>query len=140
MVCRLCQERGKTWEGSDPRCAFVGGVFTTDNWNCATMNRLRDMTGELEDKGRADTFYFRDDMDAGTIGVLRVVGMKYSGYIVMTWYKRRGRVGQAVFMSDDDEPIKLTLDIAEDAIGTYREVHEANGLLKRAEEVPGDEN
>ena len=87
----------------------------------------------------ADTFYYRDDMDAGTIGGLRVVGMKYSGYIVMTWYKSRGRVGQAVFMSDDDEPIKLTLDIAEDAIGTYRKALEANGLLKKAEEVPEDE-
>lgn len=86
------------------------------------MNKLRDMTGELEDKSRADTFHFQDDMDAGTIGVLRVVGMKYSGYIVMTWYKRRGQVGQAMFMSDDDEPIKLTLDIAEDAIEASEEV------------------
>ena len=122
MVCKLCTERGKTWKGADPKCAFVNGLFTTDNWNCATMNKLRDMTGEPEDKSRADTFHFQDDMDAGTIGVLRVVGMKYSGYIVMTWYKRRGQVGQAMFMSDDDEPIKLTLDIAEDAIEASEEV------------------
>ena len=22
--CRMCEERGKDWEGSDPNCAFVG--------------------------------------------------------------------------------------------------------------------
>ena len=32
---------GKRGKVPDPRCAFVGECVYTDNWNCATMNRLR---------------------------------------------------------------------------------------------------
>jgi hypothetical protein len=38
--CQLCRARVKDWEGSDPRCAFRTGVFSGDNWNCATMGFL----------------------------------------------------------------------------------------------------
>ena len=33
MTCRLCKDRGKTWEGSDPRCAFLETteLMTTEN-------------------------------------------------------------------------------------------------------------
>lgn len=38
MACKMCLERGKTWEGSDPVC------FLEDhNWNCATANAIRDI-------------------------------------------------------------------------------------------------
>jgi hypothetical protein len=118
MACRLCEERGKTWEGSDPKCAFEKGVFTTNNWNCATLNKLRSISRELET-------YQRDDMSCGSIGYVPMSNDyapddfdTYGGYIVMTWYKDRGRTGNALFITDE-ETIPLTLKHAELAIKTY---------------------
>ena len=31
--CTACQNRGKTWQGGDPVCAFPNGVFDSSNWN-----------------------------------------------------------------------------------------------------------
>ena len=42
MNCKPCEKRGQTWPGSPPKCAFQGEFFSADNWNCATMNLLRD--------------------------------------------------------------------------------------------------
>lgn len=117
MVCRLCKERGKTWEGSDPVCAFESGVFSPDNWACATMGKLRRLSEEL---GHSD----RDDDSCGSIGYVPLSDNYapdtyegFGGYIVMMWYKERGRVGNAVFMTDEGtEP--LTLEQAEIAIKT----------------------
>ena len=56
MICTECLIRGKDWEGSDPKCAFDNDekLFSTDNWNCATMNKLRE---------RAD-YHVNDDLNA----------------------------------------------------------------------------
>lgn len=117
MACRLCKERGKTWEGSDPVCAFENGVFSPKNWNCATMSKLRRLSEGL---GNSD----RDDDSCGSIGCVPLSDNYapatyegYGGYIVMMWYKERGRVGHALFMTDEGaEP--LTLEHAEIAIRT----------------------
>ena len=117
MACRLCKERGKTWEGSDPVCAFENGVFSPKNWNCATMSKLRRLSEGL---GNSD----RDDDSCGSIGYVPLSDNYapatyegYGGYIVMMWYKERGRVGHALFMTDEGaEP--LTLEHAEIAIKT----------------------
>ena len=45
--CPLCKKRGKTWEGDDPVCALKNGKFSDDNWNCATMNKLREIAIRL---------------------------------------------------------------------------------------------
>jgi hypothetical protein len=108
-MCELCEQRGKTWEGSDPTCAFVDGTFTTDNWNCATMNRLREIAEE-------HNWTHRDDTASASIGFIPFEGDEESGYIVLTWYKRRGQTGNAVVMWDE-EPVKpLTLDLATQAL------------------------
>ncbi|AUG37189.1 hypothetical protein [Bacillus velezensis] len=117
MVCRLCRERGKTWHGSDPVCAFENGVFSPDNWACATMGKLRRLSEEL---GHSD----RDDDSCGSIGYVPLndnyapdTYEGFGGYVVMMWYKERGRVGNAVFMTDErTEP--LTIEHAEIAIKT----------------------
>ncbi|MBS2764183.1 hypothetical protein [Bacillus licheniformis] len=117
MACRLCKERGKTWEGDDPVCAFEKGVFSPENWNCATMSKLRRLSEGL---GNSD----RDDDSCGSIGYVPLSDNYapatyegYGGYIVMMWYKERGRVGHALFMTDEGaEP--LTLQHAEIAIKT----------------------
>lgn len=101
MACIRCAQRGKTWSGGDPRCAFENGTFNGDNWNCATMNELREMSRQFET-------YRRDDMAAASIGYVPFEGDDYSGYIVMTWYKDRGRTGNAVIMWDDNPVRELT--------------------------------
>lgn len=120
MTCKLCQERGKTWEGADPRCAFDdNGIFNKDNWNCATMNKLRNISEELDKTTR-------DDNSCGSIGYVPMVHDyapddfdTFGGYIVMMWYKERGKTGNALFMSDD-ETFPLTVQHAELAITTYK--------------------
>jgi hypothetical protein len=120
MACKLCNERGKTWNGDDPVCAFENGVFSNDNWNCATMNKLRNISEELDKS-------MRHDMSCGSIGYVPMDNDyttddfdTFGGYIVMTWYKERGRTGNAVFMTDS-ETSPLTIKHAELAITTYEE-------------------
>ena len=103
MKCKMCKARGKNWEGSDPKCAFESGVFSTENWNCATMNLLRDSTDWKR----------RDDMDAGSIGVIHTVW----GYLVMLWYKDRGRTTDAYIITEGEPIDSLDLELAEKIIG-----------------------
>ena len=124
--CEMCRERGKNWSGDDPKCAFYNHEFIADNWNCATMNELRRL---ITNRG----YKHRDDNAAATIGVLHVGEVERVNienretvldggfYIVMTWYKERGRVGRAVAMSDDSEPRTLKLEEARTAFAYYNE-------------------
>lgn len=126
MTCRLCKERGKKWEGDDPQCAFPSGEpsagFDADNWQCATMNALRDIA---EAGGHGD-FHYRCDSAAGSISVIRFehpeghptdpYGLPPAGYIVLSFYKNRGTTGQAIVMHDDHAPRPLTLYDAEGAL------------------------
>lgn len=108
MVCKMCQERGKTWEGSDPACAFGENLFNSHNWNCATMNELRDIAFKL---GLTN----RNDSDSASFGAVPFG----EGYIAMTWYKNRGATGNAVVMWDNNPLKELTEEIALEAIGQY---------------------
>lgn len=127
MPCKLCDERGKTWEGSDPVCAFPGDVFVSRNWNCATMNKLR----ELAENGSTSESEYCDQPGWSWYGVSWRAGdssfavlespivegewVEWVEWIVMSWYKGRGAVGAAQVFSD--ETMKpLTLEIAERAI------------------------
>ena len=49
MTCKRCLERGKTWKGSDPKCAFESGVFSSNNWSCATALAIRELFDEKDD-------------------------------------------------------------------------------------------
>lgn len=110
MACKLCEARGKTWKGDDPKCAFdEHGRFCRRNWNCAAMNELR----ELAEKHGA---CMRRDRDAGSIGAFPWEGDERSGYIVMTWYKNRGATGNALVMWDDEPTQELTEAVALEAI------------------------
>ncbi len=100
MPCPACVERGKTWKGDDPKCGFTDGirVFTTDNWNCATLNSLRDVayvTHAMENK----------------IGV--VPHHEEGGFILLFWYKSRGATMQALWWDGEEAPKPLTLHQAE---------------------------
>jgi len=98
--CRLCVERGgRTWEGSDPNCAFTSGEFDDDNWNCATLNALRtiaegDDWPEPAEWGEQRGALWSNDERAALIA--------HEGeFVVLGWYKHRGRTQIALLISDD---------------------------------------
>ena len=101
MICERCKQRGQTWNGSPPECAFEQGVFSPDNWNCATMNDLRDM---CED----DATVWNEDHNAC---VLR--GADACTHVVLYWYKQRGNTEGAWMLYDHRPPAPLTLAEAE---------------------------
>jgi len=106
--CKRCQERGPTGEGSPPQCAFVGGVFSKDNWNCATMNALRDVA-------ESNAVWSEDQW----VGVVPCEG----SFVILTWYKRRGRTDKAWKLSLDSELSILTLKDCEEVLS-----HERNSI------------
>jgi hypothetical protein len=114
--CPRCKERGKTWQGSDPKCAFPEGVFVDDNWNCATANALRDIAEiALDDPARKDVFALWDSDE--NLGAFCAGGF----FVVLSWYKRRGQTGKILKLeSDTMEP--LTLEDAEKAISSWNAV------------------
>lgn len=104
MTCKRCIERGKPSNfGSDPKCAFESGVFSSDNWQCATMNALRQKC--IHDARI-------DDESIGYIHIPDSVDV-HGFYLVLTWYKSRGQTGNALIMGDDYPAIPLTLEVAE---------------------------
>lgn len=81
-MCKLCNLRGKTWNGSDPVCAFDDkGMLIEDfksNWKCATLSVLREISYN------EDRVIFSNDENASIID--------YDGnFIFLKWYKSRGR-------------------------------------------------
>lgn len=105
MSCGRCEERGKTWPGDDPVCGFPGGVFTIKNWNCATLNELRDMAEDL------GVVIYNDDDYAALLTEPRLPDGRGGGYLVLKWYKHRGRTDYAGHLTDTMET--LTLAVAE---------------------------
>lgn len=98
MTCSRCQERGKTWSGDDPVCGFPEGVFDPANWNCATLNALREL---------GEPIWIDDEH------VLIVQGPR--GFLLMRWYKQRGRTMEAYWWGRD-APHPLTLIEAEQVL------------------------
>lgn len=112
----VVKEDGRTMFCCSPiQCAFEKTVeFTTDNWSCQTLCKLRDIAEN-------NKLYVRDDLSACSIGIVRIPDIEdiQRGYIVMTWYKDRGCTGQAWVMCDDADPQPLTLKTAEKTIESY---------------------
>lgn len=137
-LCPLCTARGQTWNGDPPTCGFslsytldfatlddfdreyyaerritTRRPFQQDNWNCATLNALRDYAHALSEHGSHGYQHFRDDGGVGSFAVL--IGSDaydIQGILVMTWYKERGRVGSAMVMCDDSRPYEPNLSEA----------------------------
>lgn len=99
-----------TYLGGAVTCAFdENGDFKIENWNCRTMTFLRDYCLEQ--------YTNRDDADGGSIGVFTIPENDLvSGYLVLTYYKNRGRTEGAYVMYSDDSPEPLTLEIADEII------------------------
>lgn len=104
MTCRLCLERGKTWKGEDPKCAFPSGVFESDNWNCATMNKLREIS-------HPSAVYSNDQW-------CKVIPTLGGEFVILGWYKERGRTEYATLL-DSDTTHALLLTTAELVISRF---------------------
>lgn len=114
-MCKECELRGKTWNGDDPQCGFVDGIFTKDNWMCATLMGLRLIAEDNNCIHRAE------DDNLGVIPVNCYINDKsYVGFVVLLWYKSRGRTTNAYFMKEgyDSSPTLLTLELAEEILNT----------------------
>lgn len=126
FACRRCVARGKTWTGADPQCGFrPNGRFISDNWNCATLNALRELGEKQELYGNEDNaaIFPRPDGEAG--------------FVVLCWYKSRGRTEQAFLLTSDGRS-PLTLRMAEMLLGDSPKRTLSAGIeAARAEQKPG---
>lgn len=104
MSCRRCSERGKAWEGSEPKCSFPdGGRFSPEGWNCGTANALRVLVRQDEEDSRS---VWSEDCVAALL--------PWDGaFVLLTWYKHRGRTDGAWLVAGASVEW-LTLDMAED--------------------------
>ncbi len=98
MACAMCEAReerwqggdGKRWDGDPPLCGFFGGYFTSDNFNCATLNALRRLA--MIDPS---VHIVSNDQVSATIPL-------DGNFLVMGWYKRRGRTEYVGLLMEDD--------------------------------------
>ena len=102
------------------RCGFRNGVFTRNNWNCQTLIKLREIAESIiwDDKPHPLAVgYRRDDFNSASIGIIQIPKAESDeiqmGYIVLTWYKNRGKTGNAIVICDDYDIEPLTLKTAE---------------------------
>lgn len=106
----MCQERGKTWTGDDPKCAFEDGVFNADNWMCATANGVRDIVSDFNDKFPLTVdFRWCEDQKYATIcldGILDNEGLRKMDVLALwvSWYKSRGRTEAMWLLNEDRSP------------------------------------
>ena len=106
MTCELCGELKQPPGFGEPRkCAFGDNSptapFREDNWACGLVDRLRRLCYRCDDaddatwQGELNEWGWRkrDDIGAESIGVLHIPenDKVRSGYVVLTWYKDRGR-------------------------------------------------
>jgi len=122
-ACPRCIARGKTWKGYNPKCAFKSGTFDGDNWNCATMNALRDST-----RAPRGVLAYNGDDDTCAVLVLPETDDRAAGFVVLSWYKSHGQVNGA-FAMVSYQPVPLTLEMAEAAIGYADEVERMKSLV-----------
>ncbi len=103
MTCAACLARGKTWEGSDPVCAFEGGQYATPNWNCATVGMIRDIAYEGQHPmPRGVSYQYCEDQKYATIRCDEI-SLPYGDELALwlTWYKSRGGTDQMVLLGAD---------------------------------------
>ena len=93
------------------KCAFKNSKFSSDNWNCETMNRLRDLVIDDYDgeKGEGKCLW-NEDQKCGIYAIPET-----GEFLVLSWYKRRGRTDGA-WIVNESEVRNLTLKDAKEII------------------------
>jgi hypothetical protein len=117
MTCSRCQEayangKPENFE-SEPECAFKTDQFDSSNWNCQTMNELRELAEEHA--------IYSNDQWAAIIPIPEPKndeerGSRVADFIILGWYKHRGRT-EAAYMLNESTLTPLTLEVAEKVLG-----------------------
>ncbi len=105
--CKACAARGKTWNGSDARCAFETGAFSAENWNCATLNALRDLVYEGQNPMPPGVDYrYCDDQKYATVHIdgVELDGERIGLALWVSWYKSRGSTEAVWLLSESAAP------------------------------------
>lgn len=136
MICKRCRERGRPANfGSEPKCAFRTGEFTSDNWQCATALEIRTLMGE--EGPMPDGFYIRqEDQSYGALCVPpnpndipegdEVGPWRCGGLIAGYWYKNRGQTEMLIRVDprnggmEEKAALRLTLVEAEAALENFK--------------------
>jgi hypothetical protein len=105
VMCEHCKKRGKPWYGSDAKCAFTEEGFE-QNWNCATVNMIRDICYEGQELKYGITYQYCDDDKYATIKVdhIDIDGSPLALWV--SWYKSRGNT-QAMWLLFDKLPPRI---------------------------------
>lgn len=104
MFCKMCKERVKDWCGDDPVCYFDKPEH---NWNCATINAIRDIVYEGHDLPDGVHYEYCDDEKFATINIHDIEDDKgnYIGRcLYVAWYKSRGGT-EALWILDGEDDI-----------------------------------
>lgn len=111
-MCKLCDAAYKNGRpinyGSDPVCGFKKGKFNPKNWSCRTLSELRRIAYSFGD------IHKNNDMS------LAHIAARDGGWIVLSFYKDRGRVGTASYITDTSIEV-LTEKKAREALAFYSE-------------------
>ena len=113
MPCDRCAADPRpNGAGSDQRrCAFDDdGYFTSDNWQCATLEALMDACAVQTDEGAVHGILGNDE----SLQACYRRGNGHGGWIILTRYKRRGRTTSAIHVGDFWPPRPVTLALAEE--------------------------
>ena len=99
-MCVFCENTQKNWNGGDRNCAFKDGEnFTSDNWMCAAMNFLRYSVESVS----------YDDETEQSCGIINVGS---GNFVVIYWYKSRGRTENAMLISNRENRIVRLSDFS----------------------------
>ncbi len=109
MKCLACQKRVKTWNGSDPKCAFESSIFSSDNWNCETVSLIRRMIHKLIDtKNCVKVQYTSSEQRFATVDIsdINIVSEDEVQPICLYigWYKDRGCTECMWLMFETQQP------------------------------------
>jgi len=101
MACRMCEERGKDWSGSAPVCYFDD---SRGNWNCATVNAIRDICDGSQEMPRGVVLMHWEDENFALINVWECDfgdDEEFIGCLYVQWYKRRGRTERLLLLGEE---------------------------------------
>jgi hypothetical protein len=117
MTCKLCAADPNPKNSAPRDCAFdENGVFHTDNWSCASLARIRGQctgfgcgtTQQTNELTLHSLPYWLERYDYET----EEDAALDAGFIVLSTYKRRGKVGTAQVITDE-RTYPLTLELVE---------------------------
>ena len=99
MKCKHCIEKEKEWgkDNSEIQCAFESWTFSDHNWNCGTMDFLRDYV---------ENDYMRNNDQYA--GVFPYETDSEEWFLYLEWYKSRWETDKCYDMKRI-EPLTLEL-------------------------------